>query len=203
MRTRTKILGLAMAAVLLVGATIFGTMAYLTSTDEVTNTFSVGHISLTLDEAKVDTDGQAIEGEGAERVENNSYKLLPGKEYDKDPTVHVDEDSEPAWLFVKVENGIADIEAEEEGYTSIATQIIENDWTALGDEAGVYWKAYTPATPEVLDYVVFNGFKISGEVEGDALAEYAEAKIIITAYAVQSEGFADAAAAWDATFGAE
>ena len=43
MKRKTKVLGMVTAAVLLVTATIFGTMAYLTSTDEVTNTFTVGN----------------------------------------------------------------------------------------------------------------------------------------------------------------
>lgn len=211
MKKSGKILALVLAAVLLVGASVFGTMAYLTSTDVVTNTFTVGKVSLTLDEAEVGTDGKALTGETAERVKENSYKLLPGKVYDKDPTVHVGADSEPAWLFVKVENGIAAIEAEEADYTSIAAQIVDNGWAALTGVENVYCKAYNPASPDVLDYNVFETFKIKGDINGDALAAYATkttedsnsgAQIVVTAYAVQSEGFADAAAAWAATFGA-
>ena len=73
-------------ALLLVAASVFGTMAYLTSTDTVTNTFTVGKVKITLDEAQVNTDGKPIKKDGtivqnaaeAERVKKNSYKLLPG-----------------------------------------------------------------------------------------------------------------------------
>ena len=41
MKTRSKALLLTLCAVLLVAASVLGTMAYLTSTDEVTNTFTV------------------------------------------------------------------------------------------------------------------------------------------------------------------
>lgn len=44
MKTRSKALLLTLCAVLLVAASVLGTMAYLTSTDEVTNTFTVGQV---------------------------------------------------------------------------------------------------------------------------------------------------------------
>ena len=71
---KRKALLLVLCAVLLVAASVMGTMAYLTSTDEVKNTFTVGNVKLRLDEAKVDAAGEAIEG--ADRVKENSYKLL-------------------------------------------------------------------------------------------------------------------------------
>lgn len=57
MKTRSKALLLSLCAVLLVAASVFGTMAYLTSNDSVVNTFTVGSVSITLDEADVKTDG--------------------------------------------------------------------------------------------------------------------------------------------------
>ncbi|MBQ9988977.1 MAG: hypothetical protein IJP30_04495 [Clostridia bacterium] len=54
MKTKRKALPLAFCAVLLVAASVLGTMAYLTSTDDVRNTFAVGSITITLDEAPVD-----------------------------------------------------------------------------------------------------------------------------------------------------
>ena len=57
MKTKSKALLLTLCAVLLVAASVMGTMAYLTSTDKVENTFTVGNVTITLDEAKVNTDG--------------------------------------------------------------------------------------------------------------------------------------------------
>ena len=96
MKTKTKALGLMMAAVLLVTATIFGTMAYLTSTDEVVNTFTVGSVAIQLDEAKANTDGTLVEG--ADRVDANSYKLLPVHTYAKDPIETVLSGSENSYI---------------------------------------------------------------------------------------------------------
>lgn len=100
MKTKSKALLLTLCAVLLVAASVMGTMAYLTSTDKVENTFTVGNVKITLDEAKVNTDGTPAAP--AERVKANEYKLLPGHTYTKDPTVTVIEGSESSYIRMKV-----------------------------------------------------------------------------------------------------
>lgn len=192
-------------ALLLVAASVFGTMAYLTSTDTVTNTFTIGKVEITLDEAKVDLNGTAVSPD--ERVKNNSYKLMPGHSYTKDPTVHVDAASEDSWIFVKVENGIAAFEAatssEEGGYKKIADQIVAKGWTALDGVAGVYYKSYDKSTTGA-NLVVFENFKMAdnaNEVNGWGNISADTTKVTVTAYAVQKDGFENANAAWTATFG--
>lgn len=100
MKTKSKALLLTLCAVLLVAASVMGTMAYLTSTDTVENTFTVGNVKITLDEAKVNTDGTLAAP--AERVKANEYKLLPGHTYTKDPTVTVIKGSESSYVRMKV-----------------------------------------------------------------------------------------------------
>lgn len=100
MKTKSKALLLTLCAVLLVAASVMGTMAYLTSNDEVVNTFTVGSVNIKLDEAKVDDDGKAVAG--ADRVKANEYKLLPGGTYTKDPTVTVLKGSEESYVRMKV-----------------------------------------------------------------------------------------------------
>ena len=81
--------------------TIAGTtLAYLTDSKEVKNTFAVGKVKITLNEADVDTDGTPIEG--AKRVTENEYKLMPGHTYTKDPTATVLDGSEEAYVRMKV-----------------------------------------------------------------------------------------------------
>lgn len=100
MRTRTKALLLTLCTVLLVAATVFTTVAYLKSTDEVVNTFTVGKVKITLDEARVTPDGTPVEG--AARVKSNEYHLLPGHTYTKDPTVTVEKGSDKSYIRMKV-----------------------------------------------------------------------------------------------------
>lgn len=204
-KTARKVLLMACSALLLVCLTVSATVAYLTSTTKVVeNTFSVGKVKITLDETDVDVYGVQ---DGTTRVIENTYKLINGHFYTKDPTVHVADDSEESWLFVKVENGIAAIEAADgtddteteidESKVKIATQMAANGWTLVEGETNVY--AYKAKVEAGKDYVVFNSFTVDGEValaneKGEPL--YADAKITIQAYAVQADGFDTAADAW-------
>ena len=100
MKTKSKALLLTLCAVLLIAASVLGTMAYLTSTAKVENTFTIGKVEIKLDEAKVTADGIPVEG--AARVTANSYKLMPGTTYTKDPTVTVKAGSEESYVRMKV-----------------------------------------------------------------------------------------------------
>lgn len=95
MKTKSKALLLTLCAVLLVAASVLGTMAYLTSTDTVTNTFTIGKVEITLDETDVTNPN-------GPRVKANSYKLMPGTTYTKDPTVTVKAGSEESYVRMKV-----------------------------------------------------------------------------------------------------
>lgn len=95
MKTKSKALLLTLCAVLLVAASVLGTMAYLTSTDTVTNTFTVGKVEIKLDETDVTN-------QTGPRVQANSYKLMPGTTYTKDPTVTVLKGSEDSYVRMKV-----------------------------------------------------------------------------------------------------
>lgn len=95
MKTKSKALLLTLCAVLLIAASVLGTMAYLTSTDTVTNTFTVGKVEIKLDETDVTNPN-------GPRVKANSYKLMPGTTYTKDPTVTVLKGSEDSYVRMKV-----------------------------------------------------------------------------------------------------
>lgn len=216
MKKTRKILLMAACAVLLVCISVGATVAYLTSTDSVTNTFTVGKVAITLDEAQVTEYGVAVEGDA--RVKANTYKLIPGHEYKKDPTVHFVAGSEASWLFVKVENDIADIEdvypyADDKTGT-IAQQIVANGWDLLSGYTDIYYKEVGANTTENnKDYPVFAGFKVKGDAAVEDFAPSVSMspdgervdvpkKVTVTAYAVQADGFDTAEAAWTATFGA-
>lgn len=104
-KTKTKALLMSLCAVLLVAASVLGTMAYLTDSKDVKNTFTVGNVSIKLDEAKVDEKGNLVKNQDdtlADRVTQNEYKLLPGHTYVKDPTVTVLAPSVESYVRMKV-----------------------------------------------------------------------------------------------------
>lgn len=178
-------------SVILIGAmSVAGTVAYFTDTDADTNTFTVGQVGLTLDEAPVDENGKETTGN---RVQKNNYKLIPGFAYDKDPTVHIDSDSSNAWIFVKVVNEIATIE----GDPTVASQMADKGWTLVSGETDVY--AYKDIVSAGADILVFESFTIKGDgVDGDVLETYKDKTITVIGYAVQADGFGTAAEAWAA-----
>lgn len=192
MKTTKKALLLALCAVLLVVSTVFATLAYLTSTTEVvTNTFTVGDIVITLDETDVDVYGKK---DGETRVLKNDYKLIPGHNYTKDPTIHVEAGSEECYLFVKVTDEIAAIQ----DANTVATQMDGNKWLPLSGEEGVYYLKDTinaSKSDKDIDVPVFADFTIKGDAE---VAGYDGKTITVQAYAVQKDGFDTAAKAWEA-----
>ena len=187
MKRKKKVFVTVLCAAALVVASVLGTMAYLTSqTETVTNTFTVGNVAITLDETDVTPMG--VKDTDA-RVQGNEYKLIPGHTYTKDPTVHVTAGSEDSWLFVKVVDEIAGIEAD----TTVAAQMAANGWTAVEGETNVY--AYKATVTSGQDIKVFENFTIKGDA---AVADYADKTITIEAYAIQADGFTTAADAWKA-----
>lgn len=213
MKKTTKILALVMAAVLLVGASVMGTLAYLTSTDDVTNTFTVGQVKITLDEKNVDHDLDA-DGKEPVRDKTNDYKLIPGSSYEKDPTVTVLKGSEESYVraFVTVTKSsaldkiFAD-HAKDFALKDVVTGI-SADWNVAGNvedatkDTRTYELRYK-STVKAVDAdvklaAIFQGISVPGVLTDKEIATIGDMQISVIAQAIQAEGFADANAAWTA-----
>lgn len=189
MKKTKKILALALATVMLVSATVAVTVAYLTSQDTVTNTFTVGKVKITLDEADVDDSDK--DQNTTERDKANEYKVFPGGTYDKDPIVHVDDSSEDCYVFVKVVNSLGVYEAAVENLGNIEKQMSDNGWTEVTGKDGVWLYNGEFAEDKVVskgeDLPVFTKFAIANNIENDN--DLASKSIVVTAYAIQADGF--------------
>lgn len=201
--------------------TIAGTtLAYLTSQDTVTNTFTVGNVKITLDEAEVDAAGKPINKEGAvvtdlaaaNRVTGNSYKLIPGHTYTKDPTVTVKAGSEESYVRMLVTVAFGKKLTDDRLDTNLDNIFTgySTDWVRSAK------KIDTVENKTVITYeyrynttvstgnadnklpALFTGIAIPGIWTGDDLAELGSIKIDIVAQAIQADGFATADAAWAA-----
>lgn len=131
MKTKRKALALALCAVLLVVTSVLGTLAYLKDSATAVNTFTVGNIEITLDEADVNENGEVISNN---RVTENDYRLLPGKTYVKDPTVTVKANSEDCYVRMIVTINKKDaldaiFAPEGADLMAIFGGFGENDWT--------------------------------------------------------------------------
>ena len=100
----SKSLVLVLALVMLITATVGGTLAWLgDKTETVTNTFSASGIDITLLEHEYLADSNTLNEEKDPRPEGNTnYNMVPGWTIPKDPTVTVLANSEPCYLFVQV-----------------------------------------------------------------------------------------------------
>ncbi len=211
MKTKKKVLGLMMAAVLLVTATIFGTMAYLTSQDQVVNTFTVGSVAIKLDEADVKPDG-TYETDATSRVDANDYKLIPGHTYIKDPTVTVLEGSESSYVRILVTINNASQLREVLG-DNFSPEAYADGWNretwipgAVTEDADANTITYeyryketvaAPDTDVVLE-ALFESFTVPGTVDNEGLAKLENTTVTVVAHAIQSDGFDTADAAWNA-----
>lgn len=205
-----KSIALVMMAVLLVAASVMGTLAYLTSNDTVKNTFTVGKVAIKLDEAKANTDGSLVPN--ADRVKTNSYKLLPGHTYNKDPMVTVLKGSEPSYIkmtvtFSKANELDAIFAPTGANLTSIFKGYDAANWIAKGNtkDATANTRTYefwykepvgAPTADVALD-ALFDSITVPGEITQKQLETIADMTITVNAYAIQADGSTDAADAWD------
>ncbi len=138
-KTLAKILAIALCAVLLVTGSVYITLAYLQSQSNVVqNTFTVSDIKITLDEAKVDELGKKLDDSRVTQ-QGQSYRLIPGTSYVKDPTVHVNSQSEDCFIVIAIYDNIfmnngtnRGIDVDYNGANStVYDQIEANGWKPL------------------------------------------------------------------------
>ena len=211
MKTKRKALLLTFCAVLLVVASVLGTIAYLTANDTVTNTFTVGQVAINLDEAKVNPDGTPVAN--ADRVKANSYKLLPGHTYAKDPTVTVLKGSESSYIKMTVTfNKATELDAsfapDGANLTSIFKDYGSDYWIAKGNTENTtantrtyefwYKEAVGAPTADVKLKALFGSITVPSTINNDQLKTIAGMTITVNAYAIQADGFETAKDAWDA-----
>lgn len=168
---------LAVTASLSLGATFAWLQA---ETNTLTNTFTVGQIGLTLDEAKVERN----EVVGTKRVTNgNTYVLYDGAKLPKNPTVTIEAESENCYVFMYCEVS--------EALEDIVYIEYDDHWMDVGDNIFVYTSDGT--TPTIVSYAdtdtVLPALLKTVEVIDDCPEEMPEeTEIVVKALAYQSNG---------------
>lgn len=175
-----KTLTIIISIILVCGCIVGGTIAWLVDQKNISNTFTVGNINITLTETLLETG------------KSNSYKIVPGNEYAKDAKVTVVGNSEDCWLFIKV--------AADTNVANLVTYQIAEGWTQLDGESNV-WYQKVDANSSNQDFNIFNGNKIS--ISSGITKENIDAvgsstlSLEITAYAIQYENIGTALEAWN------
>lgn len=211
--TKKKI-AIAIAAAALAGTcAIGGTLAWLTSTDEVRNTFTVGNVMIDVTENdSTDT--------------SNSYTIAPGDPFEKDPGITLKAGSQDSYVFATIVNsttgdsritptGIAD-DAEkgdtiaDGAWTLIYINEAENGTTThiyryTGDKLAK-GKDYIPATGGDIDLGdLFTEATLDSDfdVDGTSSSTAIEGDIVVKGYAIQAASFDTWQEAYAALQGAE
>lgn len=183
MRKSQKLMLISLLIAVIATIVIVPSLSWLSSvTKPVVNTFTGGAISILLDEAKVDTEGKAIVGENASRVNQNNYKYVAGAVLDKDPTVTVLKGSEECYVFLLVENGLSDK----------FTMDYCDSWLKIAESAGNTVYAYhmkvdaLQSDDDVKLPPIFTKVTVSEELTSADIEILGEKKLCVTAFAVQT-----------------
>ena len=182
-KTKTKALLMSLCAVLLVAASVLGTMAYLTDSKDVKNTFTVGNVTIKLDEAKVDEMGNLVKNQDdtlADRVTQNAYKLLPGHTYTKDPTVTVLAPSVESYVRMKVTFNKAsaliamctDPEFAEDGPTGVENAFPLIRMVKFVEANAAKWDGIIPDNMVDTEEMLADGKYFAYDAEADTLTYY-------------------------------
>lgn len=218
MKKAKKILAFLLCAVLLIGAAVAGTVAYLTDSETVKNTFTVGNVSISLQEYK-------INGETGKKTDelvdgNTDIRMVPGRQIQKEPVLKVLANSEECYVrvFVKISwpdtaNGLFVNQEYEDWFATNGVDGFGSAWTPVGlikngtvngDDDGVdiyefrYSTSVAKANSDTTLGALFTTFTIPGDLTSEQIAAINGSSMELIAQAVQAEGFADAAAAFEA-----
>lgn len=176
------IITLTLAAVI-GSAAVTGTLAWYTANDEITNTFTVGNIEMTLTETQIGTDEMTSE--------DQQYKIVPGVDIKKDPTVTIKANSEDCYVFVQVLDSLTDVDG-------ISIKAYGDKWEEVDKDNHIYRykfaevdKAYVvpKSDKDTTLQAVFKTITVDGDlVTPDVLQGITSSdKIQVKAYAHQAE----------------
>lgn len=211
--TMKKVVAIVLAMVLVAVAAVGSTMAYLTATKSVKNTFTVGNVKITLDETNVnDPDG--------DRVTANEYNIYPGAVVTKDPIVHnVGKNGAYIRATVNVSNWMNLVAAYykdfkptfgNEGYDKALNLLVGElgeGWSVVGVERGDVFMIGQFDAKFVLKYngilasgadttAMFQTVTIPAGIDNANTESFKEVKVV--AQAIQADGFDS----WEAAFAA-
>ncbi len=131
---KKTILVAAIAVMLVAALVVGGTLAYFTDkTETVKNTFTVGNVGIDLTETKWDAEAD--------------HTLVPGKFYDKNPTITVDANSQDAYVFLKL-----DLNKYVSLINLMGVDAYKNNIGDLGKENSPYYTDY-PTYPGFMRFV--------------------------------------------------
>lgn len=197
---KKRILIITLSILIIAIATVGTTLAYFTAeTAEVENIFTMGNVSATISE---------------EEAWENSQKVMPGDTKAKSPVITIDDGSEPAWIFIKVE--VSDAAALQAAVTAantvatdllpgLATNLAPSPWLPMGNpsvsgDVKTYYYGYNSVVAaNGSTSAIFTEITLPGTVDGSETYSTLSDGFTIkaTGYAIQSANVFDLDAAYE------
>lgn len=214
MKNTKKILLICICVISVVTVSLVGTLAYLLDTDSAVNTFTMGQVHISVDEAKVNADGTPVAG--ADRVKANEYHVLPGVEYTKDPTVTVNGGSEDAYVrMILTVHNASDVQAILTKYNLGDFSVLIGGWDkatwlyeGFAEDAEKntisfefrYKEVVVKSATDTKLPALFDTLIVPGEITGEEMKDLYDGgfKMEVFGHAIQAAGFDTEDAAWDA-----
>lgn len=214
MKNTKKILLICICVIAVLTVSVVGTLAYLTDTDSAVNTFTMGQVHISVDEAKVNADGTPVAG--ADRVKANEYHILPGMQYTKDPTVTVNGGSEDAYVrMILTVHNASDVQAILTKYNLGDFSVLiggwdKNTWLYEGFTADTenntisfefrYKEIVAKNADDTKLPALFDILIVPGEITGEEMKDLYDGgfKMEVFGHAIQAAGFDTEDAAWNA-----
>ena len=174
---------------------IGGIVAYFTSTQTVTNTFTIGNIQITLTEpAWVTTDS---DNNG---VPDAAQGKMPGQTVAKNPTITNTGDN-AAFIFAEVQ-----VPCTDDGSLELFTYTVNSGWYTMSNGSCastngqmVATKRYAYGTSSAMTSVaktgtavLFNEVTVNGSITGNEQGISGNKQVVVTAYAIQADGLGSA-----------
>lgn len=191
---KKKVTAIALAVCILAVAVIGATMAYFTDTDSKTNTFTFGKVDIDLTEDSTDANG-AVKGDISTDGGITYPGVLPGLVYSKVPTVTVKRESLDAWVIITAT--VPTVYDWDGLFNDIDTANFTKDRKIVGENTVYYFYANAAVTAGS-SVTPFTEVKINPALTQNDVAKKFD--MVINAYAIQKDGFSNAAAAFAAAF---
>jgi predicted ribosomally synthesized peptide with SipW-like signal peptide len=206
---KKKIFAAAIAVCLIAAAITGATIAYFTDNASVDNTFTIGEVTIKLDESKVTVvDNRAVVSTTERVSTNQDYGYLyPGQTLTKDPTI-TNTGSEKAFVAAKVTiSTTADIT---DATLTLVKDLLSGGMLLSGSGATcvsaldngdyVIYILYHGEMSKDQQITMFTTLSIPSSYGNTEMALLKGLKIDVDAYAVQSAGFTNAKDAIEAGF---
>lgn len=177
MKKSAKIIAAIAATAIAGSAAIGGTLAWLTSNADITNTFTMGNVKIALTE-------QDINNSSSRTSSDQQYSVYPGATITKDPQIEVLAGSEDCYVYAWVKDDLTI------NGTDAASFTVNGDWNTVKEvNGGTMYRYKEKVTDPATLTKVFNNVKISESVKQAESGENSiTGNITVKAFAIQADG---------------